>query len=218
MYRKILIICVSVFMNEVAEEVQALTLIVILIITLYLQYEYEPYNKHQLNHMEMEAILTATITIYCGMYYLTQETGEVFEIFLFILIVSGNMYFVIYWIYFMLQAVFDMLSGMIPMIRKYSGKNDPYPLVILNEEKVHQGVFKDEEEGDYKFTLLEKTQNISTKMIKLDGIENLEDLYQDAYKRYVDKTNCTFGEIFPPRKISMEEIITDTCDNLGRNN
>ncbi|OMJ68621.1 hypothetical protein SteCoe_33871 [Stentor coeruleus] len=192
MYRKILIICIFVFMNEVAQSIQALTLIIVLITALYMQYEFKPYNKHQLNHMETEAILAATVTIYCGMYYLTQEINEGFSIFLFFLIICGNMYFIVYWAYFMLQAVFDMLSVMIPLFKKLTGKNDPYPLVIMDEKNIHQGVYKDEEEGIYKFTLIEKNKSDNVKLIRLKGIENIDDLYRDVGCRYFEKLSWNF--------------------------
>ena len=87
MYRKVFIICIWVFMTGVETSVQALSLIVVLICALYLQYEYKPYNKHQLNHMEMEAIFTSAITIYCGMFYLTESIGNEFKTILFLVIV-----------------------------------------------------------------------------------------------------------------------------------
>ncbi|OMJ68192.1 hypothetical protein SteCoe_34433 [Stentor coeruleus] len=213
MYRKIIIICISVFMNEVAQSIQALTLIIVLIATLYLQYEFKPYNKHQLNHMETEAIFTATITIYCGMYYLTQEISEGFGIILFIIILCGNMYFILYWGYFMLQAVFDMLSALIPMFKKLTGKNDPYPLVIMDEKKVHQGVYKDEEEGIYKFTLIEKTQSEDSKLVKLEGIENMDDLFKDVCSRYAENLNFSFVKVSSPVNNSFEDKETISLDN-----
>ncbi|OMJ66506.1 hypothetical protein SteCoe_36623 [Stentor coeruleus] len=195
MYRKIVIICISVFMNQTAQAIQALTLIIILAITLYLQYEYKPYNKHQLNHMEMEAILTATITIYCGMYYLTQEIGEGFGIALFIIMLCGNMYFVIYWLYFMFQAIIDLLSGFLPFFRKIIGKSDPYPKIIFSEKKIHQGVYKDNEEGVNSFTLIEKSQLKDQKLFRLEEGGNMHELHFGVCKRYVDKVYIMFFEI-----------------------
>ena len=78
------------------ELIQALTVFVILLMTLYFQYDFKPYIKHQLNTMETEAILIASVTIYSGMYYLSKGIGNYFQIILFSFIVIGNSYFLIY--------------------------------------------------------------------------------------------------------------------------
>ena len=95
-------------MTEVNTSVQALTLIIVLVIGLYLQYEFKPFSKHHLNNMETEAIMTATVTIYCGMYYLTQSIGNEFMTILFIIIIIGNSYFLFFWLYYMFQAAIDL--------------------------------------------------------------------------------------------------------------
>ena len=109
MYRKIMIICVWAFMTGIDPFVQVLVLIAVLISALYLQYEYKPYNKYQLNNMEMEAILTSAITIYCGMFYLTESIGDDFKTILFVIIIMGNGYFLLYWLYYMSRAIIGFL-------------------------------------------------------------------------------------------------------------
>ncbi len=46
--------------------------------------------------MEIRAILVAFVTIYCGMYYLTDELNAESKIILFIVMVIANLYFLIY--------------------------------------------------------------------------------------------------------------------------
>ena len=104
-----MIICVWAFMSGVDRSVQALSLIIVLNCALYLQYEYRPYNKYQLNNMEMEAILTSAITIYCGMFYLTESIGDDFKTILFVIIIMGNGYFLLYWLYYMSRAIIGFL-------------------------------------------------------------------------------------------------------------
>ena len=105
-----MIICVWAFMTGINPSVQALSLIIVLNCALYLQYEYKPYNKYQLNNMEMEAILTSAITIYCGMFYLTESIGDDFKTILFVIIIMGNGYFLLYWLYYMFRAIIGVFG------------------------------------------------------------------------------------------------------------
>ena len=105
-----MIICVWAFMTGIDPFVQVLVLIAVLISALYLQYEYKPYNKYQLNNMEMEAILTSAITIYCGMFYLTESIGDDFKTILFVIIIMGNGYFLLYWLYYMFRAIIGVFG------------------------------------------------------------------------------------------------------------
>ncbi|OMJ68624.1 hypothetical protein SteCoe_33874 [Stentor coeruleus] len=139
------------------------------------------------------------------MYYLTQEIGEGFGIALFIIMLCGNMYFVIYWLYFMFQAIIDLLSGFLPFVKKIVGKNDPYPQIILNEKKILQGVYKDHEEGVNRFTLIEKSHSETQKLSRLEGGENIHELYIAACKKYIDKGNFTFCEMSVEKDNSLDE-------------
>jgi hypothetical protein len=47
--------------------------------------------------MEIRAIIVATVTIYCGLYYLTDDLDEPSKILLFVCMVVANVYFLIYW-------------------------------------------------------------------------------------------------------------------------
>ena len=131
MYRKILVICILVFMVQISITVQALTVTVVLSVFLYIQYEFKPYRQDHLNHMEMETILTATVTIYCGLYYLdNDDIGDVFKGVLFFFILFGNVYFVCYWLFYMFQAIIDMLSNSIHFLKKLTGNLDSYPQIV----------------------------------------------------------------------------------------
>ena len=186
MFRKIFIICIAVFMQSLSESVQALTVVLLLLLSLYLQYEYKPYNKKQLNHMEFEAVLTACLTIYCGLYYLTNEIGEGFKSFLFFVIVAGNAYFLIYWIYYMARAFLDIISEIIPALKKITGKLDPYPEIVNFEPFVKQGSYKNHEDEEIVYTALPKLQTESVE-VKLPGIRSMNDLVLLATQRALSK-------------------------------
>ena len=183
MYRKILIICILVFFNELSSTIQALTVTLVLFASLFLQYEFKPFSKYRLNYMETEAILTATITIYCGLYYLdTEDIGDEFQGFLFCFIIIGNAYFLIYWLYYMLYAVLDLLSNQIPFFKKLAGKHDEYPDMVNDEVFVVKGVIRNDEEGIMQQTMISRTEN-KKDFVALKGIYNMPDLYALVRKR-----------------------------------
>jgi hypothetical protein len=98
MYRKIMIIACSVFLGTISIPVQALTCFLVLIVALHLQNQIQPFDRYELNQMEIRAIIVATVTIYCGLYYLTDDLNEVSKINLFVIMIVSNVYFLVYWI------------------------------------------------------------------------------------------------------------------------
>ena len=186
LYRKIIIISISVFMTQVGYSVQALTVVIVLLVSLYLQYELKPYNKNHLNHMETEAVLTATITIYCGMYYLSNELADAVEGVLFVFIVGGNAYFIFYWLYYMCQAAIELLSQVLPSLRKLAGKDDPYPEYVNADKFIKQGVYSDEEEGILSYTMLDKKEDMREEII-LPNVKSIKDLYSQTAKSIIAK-------------------------------
>ena len=219
MFRKILIICIAVFMQSFAEEIQALTLVLILLISLYLQYEYKPYNKRQLNHMEFEAILTASVTIYCGLYYLTDDIIDGFKTVLFIIIVFGNAYFIIYWVYYMVQTILEILSEFIPVIKKITGKLDPYPDIVYNEPYVRQGVYQEADDEDLKYTILPKYPKETDRLV-LPGIKSMNDLLIKVVERQIDadekaksedeeEEDGNYSEVFKKKKFNTVNKLDD---------
>jgi hypothetical protein len=74
-YRKILIISCSVFLSQNIP-IQALTVMILLLLALHFQSKMKPYINDELNACELRSILVATLTIYCGLYFLTQLLGK----------------------------------------------------------------------------------------------------------------------------------------------
>ena len=65
---------------------------------------YNPFVVAKLNKLEQTSILTAATTIYCGLYYLSEDLGEAMKIFLFVLILISNAAFFIPWLCGLLEA------------------------------------------------------------------------------------------------------------------
>ena len=78
MYRKITIIFISVFLRVAGVITQALVVFLILILFLILNIKLLPFTFQSLNDMEMLSILTLMLTIYCGLFYLS-DNPEVYR-------------------------------------------------------------------------------------------------------------------------------------------
>lgn len=98
LYRKVLIIICAVFITNFMP-IRALTIQIVLLVAFFLQVQVEPYTTKSLNRTETLAILTADVTIYCGLYYLTEQLSIAASWVLFTFIVTANIVFFLYWLY-----------------------------------------------------------------------------------------------------------------------
>lgn len=64
-----------------------------------------PYETMPLNILESRSIITSGITIYCGLYFMTDTLDEWGKLAFFAMIVFANTYFLSYWIYRMTEAM-----------------------------------------------------------------------------------------------------------------
>ena len=71
MYRKILIIFISVFLGTYGVITQALVVFVLLIFFLVINLKIRPFSLVVLNEMESLSLITSMITIYCGLFYIS---------------------------------------------------------------------------------------------------------------------------------------------------
>jgi hypothetical protein len=126
LYRKIIIICLTVFLNTVSIPVQGLFILLILVLSWLLQYYTQPFNKEKLNSMELRSIFVATVTIYCGMFYLTKDLDEPGKICLFVIMIIVNAYFLSIWFTATFFAIFYKFGSKLPLISKYFLEVDYY--------------------------------------------------------------------------------------------
>ena len=115
LYRKVLIIICSVFLSGTIA-VQALTVELILFLFLLLQARVSPYTTKQLNHLELIGIIVADVTIYCGLYFLTDLSTKS-SWFFFTVIVVINAVFLLYWVSALLAYALDKFLSHIYVIR-----------------------------------------------------------------------------------------------------
>mmetsp|Transcript_19548 Transcript_19548/g.35784 ORF Transcript_19548/g.35784 Transcript_19548/m.35784 type:complete len:783 (-) Transcript_19548:1495-3843(-) len=127
LYRKIIIICLVVFVGNSSIPIQALTIMLLVLFFLYLQYWQKPYTTKALNRMELKAIFVAGVTIYCGLYYLTKNLDQNMKIFLFCFMVFANAYFFYWFAYEFMLVVLQMLGTKIKLFKKFAVKYDAFP-------------------------------------------------------------------------------------------
>jgi len=67
----------------------------IVMISFYLQDRFRPYEVDELNHLEMRSIIVSGITIYSGLFFLSNGLGEIAKVIFFFIIVVANVQFLI---------------------------------------------------------------------------------------------------------------------------
>jgi hypothetical protein len=98
LYRKIILITCAVFLGNSSQDLQALSVMIIMIISLHLQHTRAPYVYPQLNALELRSIIVVSTTIYSGLYFLTDHLTYEVNVGLFVLILATNAYFLIDWV------------------------------------------------------------------------------------------------------------------------
>ena len=73
MYRKILMIAISVFMNRVGLIVQALVLLITMVAFLQLNNMRRPFASRTLNDIEDLSLITGIVTIYSGIFFIASK-------------------------------------------------------------------------------------------------------------------------------------------------
>jgi regulatory protein YycI of two-component signal transduction system YycFG len=68
--------------------------------------------------MEMRGILCAAVTIYCGLYYLTDDLGEPAKIFFFIVMLFVNIVFLYYFLSKLTAEVTPIILKVLPFLKK----------------------------------------------------------------------------------------------------
>lgn len=145
LYRKIAIISCSVFLSTISVPVQALTVLLVLVVFLYMQSVHQPYSSPELNLMELRSIMVATVTIYCGLFYLTGDLSEGAKLFFFALIVVSNAYFLILWVRCMMDVGLSILTKNVPWVKKIRMLPELDGLEVdtaINERYINPFVYK----------------------------------------------------------------------------
>jgi hypothetical protein len=76
LYRKVALVCASVFLSTVSIMVQALSVLAVLLISLFFQLQLQPFATPTFNRLELKSILVSAVTIYSGLFYQTQDISK----------------------------------------------------------------------------------------------------------------------------------------------
>lgn len=76
LYRKVALLTALVFLNIISVQVQSLTVLAILLVSLVAQVQVQPFFERSLNSLEAKSIVVTAVTIYSGLYYVTNDISE----------------------------------------------------------------------------------------------------------------------------------------------
>jgi hypothetical protein len=209
LYRKIIIIFCSVFLSNLSVSVQALTVMIVLLLSLHIQNSYQPYNHASLNQMEVRSILVANLTIYCGLYYLTGDLSEIAKLSFFIIIVVSNAYFLYYWILKLLEASSSVLISKIPCLRRRFSKSilDGFSEKMFIKESKNKNIIR--KEGNVIFSVCTEPHEIISKPMDPQSYAslNLSDT-KDFYLQIVKLKNVQ-QSLLPKRNLNNCSFTTN---------
>lgn len=73
MFRKVAIILIAVTFAFLGSIVQALMLIILLVLYLFYTVIRRPFNTRRLNELEIVSLISSSITIYCGIFFISSR-------------------------------------------------------------------------------------------------------------------------------------------------
>eukprot|EP00347_Sterkiella_histriomuscorum_P007237 403349735 len=133
MYRKIVLIFISVFISAYGVVAQALIVFIVLIVFMIINSKKYPFATLPLNDLETLSLITSMITVYCGLFFVSNtkqsqidsdpelkskalQLSESTQIFFFVVIVVSNIIFFTYWGFKMFQELKQKLMKKMPKL------------------------------------------------------------------------------------------------------
>jgi hypothetical protein len=200
MYRKVLIICCVVFIGNRSIPIQALTVILLLLNFLIVQYLTRPYANKQLNEMELRSILVATVTIYCGLFFLTKDLDWSMKVFFFVIMLLINLYFFHYFFSNLFRTLAAKISN--PTVRRLLGMPKPneYPEVNLQAApSAWKTAMVDDEKSCTLFTMTGDTR------VPTSTARQMKDLYQQSVSRQLALSRLALPMV-PDDSLIVEDL------------
>ena len=153
LYRKVALVSASVFLSTVSILIQALSVLAVLLCSLYFQLQFLPFATPVFNRLELKSILVSTVTIYAGLFYQTDDICKSYlaaevTVLLFVVILSVNAYFLFSWI----REVFPLIINVLK--RRFKRNYRVRPIVKKNGKTEEFGSIED-------FVSENKTQRVS---------------------------------------------------------
>jgi len=131
------VVCALVFLSTVSITVQALSLLAVILVSLFLQLQVCPFFSKKFNRLEVKSILVSAITIYAGLFYQTENIIECYtatevKILLFVAIIAANAYFLLSWTRNIIPMIIDSL------LRRLAGLPKPNGNLVPNQPSNRQ--------------------------------------------------------------------------------
>lgn len=140
LYRKIFVIAIVAFLTNVSSSIQALAVLLVLAVALVIQARNMPYVISTLNELEQRAILVSAVTLYCGLFFVSDALNTYTKILLFVAIVLTNVYFLGLWMYRICITGCTILLMKIPFLKRftsaYKAANDRVLPLAENQAEV----------------------------------------------------------------------------------
>lgn len=76
MYRKLILIFISVFVAAYGVMSQAIIVFLVLIIFLILNLKLKPFGTEALSDLETMSLITSNVTVYCGLFFINDTTSD----------------------------------------------------------------------------------------------------------------------------------------------
>lgn len=179
MFRKLLMICASIFLKNMRITVQGLVIFFLIFIGFLFQDKLKPYKYDQLNKMETWSILASAITIYIGMMFVGEVSEEWTQFLVSVLIIT-NLLFMIYWAYYAFGYYVGKCYLKFPFFQViFRGKLDDWakrivPETILDDKKPNFSKNNDPKIDNFfsEDQLSQTVQIDDQKSIKIDETTN----------------------------------------------
>lgn len=172
LYRKILIVSILVFVVPESTAVAGLCCLVVLLGSLHIQTRFLPFEKPTYNSMELRSLGVATITIYCGLFYLTDDVSNNGKLFLLAIMIISNFFFLLDWLSKMFSALFNLLREKVPFLRKCLGtpiQQDGYGDALIVKRAAHPHYWKHGTENQYSLITNLEEPLAYDKTLKIPG-------------------------------------------------
>ena len=105
--RKIVMVAINVFMSTLPLVYAALTAVLALIFLIRLQINLSPYKLDLNNNLEIDAMITGTATLFCGILFISDESDMVVVVlFVLSIIIAINVRYFLVWLLCMLATLY----------------------------------------------------------------------------------------------------------------
>mgnify|MGYP000739300986 CR=1 FL=1 len=188
MYREVVLIALAVFFSRVSVMIQTLMCLAMLALFCYFHVREKPFIESHLNDMETRSLITATVTVYFGLYYFSEDLDDISEFILFMVICLSNAWFLVYWLWYFLKAELISLVNKFPSIKQRVFKSDGFDSEMYTDNSYRRG--KITVDGVTLYTMLSRE---TPEEDPLPGIYTMLDLYREAFK-YIDDEPEDFKE------------------------